>query len=119
MPDLIEAGARTGDLPGNGSIDAMVGLLQRLRQHIAREGRLLAGQLRGTACDLCHEWQRLCREVAAGRTEVIHAQKESFLAGVHSRLELLRHVEELARVDGRKLEEAHDLSEEIARLERL
>jgi hypothetical protein len=119
MPDLIEPGAQTGQLPGNGSVDAVVGLLQRLRQHIAGEGRKLARSLRGTGSELGREWQRLCQEVAAGRTEAVHAQRGPFLARVKSSLDLLRQVDELARMDRQPLEEREDLSEEITRLERL
>jgi hypothetical protein len=119
MPDLIEPGERTGKSPANGSIDALVGFLQRLREQIAGEGRTLASSLRGKGYELARQWQRLCQEVAAGQTEVVHAQRESFLANMLARLDLLTHVDQLARVDGRELEEAEDLSDEISSLEQL
>src|SRR5262249_38790785 len=69
--------------------------------------------------ELCQEWLGLCREVAAGRTEAVHALRDSFLGRAQSRLDVLRQVDELARVDGRELQEAEELSEEIASLGKL
>lgn len=97
----------------------MVGLLQRLRQQIAREGRLLARSLQGVLLELQEEWLQLCREVAAGRTEGVHAQRGSFLARLQSRLEQLRHIDELARLDGGALEASEDLSRQLSSLEKL
>jgi hypothetical protein len=65
------------------------------------------------------EWRHLCQEVALGRTDIVHARRESVLAGLQSRLDLLRHVDQLARVDGRELDEAEDLSDEILSLQQL
>jgi hypothetical protein len=119
MPELIEQAARIGPLPGNGSIDAVIGFLQRLRQHVAGEGRMLARSLHRMEDETSREWKRLCREVAAGRAEDVHAQRDAFLARVQSHLDMLKHVDELARVDGKKLEEAENLSDQIANLEQL
>jgi hypothetical protein len=68
---------------------------------------------------LWQQWQRLCQEVAAGRTESVHAQRDAFLAGLRSQLDLVRLVDELARVDGTEPANAEDLTDEIANLERL
>jgi hypothetical protein len=112
MPDLIESTSSVG-------IDAMVGFLQRQRSHIADEGRKLARGLHGANDDPRQQWRRLCQEVQAGRAEAVHTRRESFLTLVRARLKVLRHVDELARLDGREPQGAEDLADEIADLEKL
>jgi hypothetical protein len=112
MPDLIESTSSV-------SLDAMVGFLQRQRRYIADEGRRLARDLHETTDHPRQQWRRLCQEVASGKAEAVHRGRESFLAVVQARLKVLRHVDELARLDGREPQGAEDLADEIADLEKL
>jgi hypothetical protein len=61
----------------------------------------------------------MCQDVAAGRAAAVQAGRTSFLAHVQARLSVLRHVDDLARLDGREPQGDENLADEIAELEKL